>query len=163
MSQFVTEARLTTGNMGILEHSKLVCIDILEYLKLHNCPISHLDATISAAKSGALNNLKWLLENGFSMEDIRIFEAAIANGSLEILKWLKRNKCPIDGATVATFTRYEKEQGVTMSSQQVFVGAAKRGCLDTLKWLLKKRYSIQHSEIFIIVAMSAHGSFEIFE
>ena len=148
-------------------------IDILEYLKLHHCPISHLDATRTAAENGALNNLKWLLENGFSMEDIRIFEAAIASGSLEILKWLKRNKCPIDGATVSRFTWYQNcsietfewllEQGVTMSSRQVFIGAAKRGCLDTLKWLLKKEYSIEHSEIFIMVAASADGSLEIFE
>ena len=42
-------------------------ISILEYLKLHNCPISHLTTSKSVAKKGALNNLKWLWENGLFM------------------------------------------------------------------------------------------------
>ena len=69
-------------------------IEMMEYLKSHSCPMVHLDTSISAAKHGALNNLKWLFDNGCSMDDSDIFEASL--GSLDILKWLK-GKCPIDG------------------------------------------------------------------
>ena len=64
-------------------------IEIMEYLVSHNCPTDYLITSKSAAENGALNNLKWLLENGFSMEDEVIFKAAIESGSLETLKWLK--------------------------------------------------------------------------
>ena len=75
-------------------------IEIMEYLKSHSCPTGHLTTSRSAAKNGALNNLKWLLKNGFSMKDRSIFYSAIESGSLDVLKWLKENESPIDKGTM---------------------------------------------------------------
>ena len=71
-------------------------IEIMEYLKSRNCPISHFITSKSAAENGAFNNLKWLLKKGFLIVNEEIFQAAIYSGSLEVMKWIKGNQCPID-------------------------------------------------------------------
>lgn len=43
-------------------------IPLMEYLLSINCPLSHSTTPCSAAKNGALNNSKWLLENKIPME-----------------------------------------------------------------------------------------------
>ena len=112
---------------------------------------------MSAAAGGALNNLKWLLKNGFSMEDTRIFGAAIGSGSLDVFKWLKRNKCPLDKGTM--YSTLENcsiealewliEQDIEIySTTEVFMGAARSGRLDQMKMMLKKNYSIEDPRIF---------------
>ena len=64
-------------------------IPILEYLMSLNCPTVHLYTSRSVARNGAVNNSKWLLDNGFSIKSQDIFDAAIQSGSLEVLKGLK--------------------------------------------------------------------------
>ena len=66
-------------------------IEMMEYLVLHNCPISPLTTSKSAAWHGALNNLKWLLKKGFLIKNGNVFDAAIESDSLDVLKWLKGN------------------------------------------------------------------------
>ena len=140
-------------------------IEIMEYLKSHNCPTGHLTTSLSAAENGALNNLKWLLTNGFSMDDSDIFDAAMENGSLEVLKWLKENECPVviktiyhsQNCSIETI-EWLIEQGFTINPKYIARDAAERGSLDKMKWLLKKKYSIKDSDIF--KAAAEHGSLE---
>ena len=141
--------------------------EIMEYLKSHNCPIIHSNASGSAAEKGALNNLKWLLKHGFSMEDFQIFCSAIESGSLEVLKWLKEKNCRIDKGTIDLSLKkcsletieWLIEQGIQINPTNVFIGAAKHGCLDKMEWLLEKGNSIKNSNIF--KAAAKHGSLEI--
>ena len=141
-------------------------IEMMEYLKSHNCPISHLNTSRSAAENGALNNLKWLLKNGFSMKNEYIFYSATKSGSLDVLKWLKKNECPIytfpslENCSIETI-EWLIEQGVTIYHTEISITAAEHGCLDKMKWMLKKKYSIQDSRIFI--AAVEHGSLENLE
>ena len=142
-------------------------IPILKYLKSHNCPISHLTTSNSAAENGALNNLKWLLKNGFLMMNGDIFYCSIKIGSLEFLEWLKGNKCPIPKrrnflslkkCSIATI-EWLMEQGIEINPTEVFIGAARQGCLDKMEWLLETKYSIKNPKIF--EAAVKNGSLKI--
>ena len=111
-------------------------IEMMEYLVSHNCPISNL----ATSKSAAENNLKWLLKNGFSMEDCDISNNAIWNGLLKVFKWLKRNKCSI---------KYP----------EIFVAAVHYGSLDIMKWLLDNGCPI--GDLNIMRAAAKYGSLDI--
>ena len=131
-------------------------IEMMEYLKSHSCPIRPFDSSKSAARHGALNNLKWLLKNGFLIVNEKISRAAMKSGSLEVLKWLKENKCPIysdprdvifENCLIKTM-EWLIEQKVRIIDTLVVMGAAEHGSFDKMKWLLKKNYSIKDSMIF---------------
>ena len=139
---------------------------IMEYLKSHNCPTGHFQTSETAAENSALNNLKWLLKNGFSIKDTYIFYCAIKSGSLEIFKFLQENECPIhkrlvsfslENCSIETI-EWLIDQGIEIDPTKVFEGAARNGRLDKIEWLLEKKYSIEDPEIF-----EAAGSLENLE
>ena len=130
-------------------------IPILEYLMLHDCPFTPLK---SAAKNDTLNNLKWLLENGFLIKNEDIAQAAMTNGSLEVLESLKANKCPIDEKLDVCLSLSETiesliEQGIETDPSSALMVAAEHSCLDKIQWLLKNGYSINDSDTFVEAAI----------
>jgi len=46
-----------------------------------------------AVENGNLENMKWLLDNGYEFTG-RDFRWAIQNGNKENIEWLKENGCP---------------------------------------------------------------------
>ena len=121
-------------------------IEVMEYLKSHHCPIVHLDTSRSAARHGALNNLKWLFDNGCSMDDSDIFDDAISHGSLEVLKWLKSKECPIikgwnygaiswENCSIESL-EWLLDQGAAIDPRHVFRASVKHVCLDQMKWIV---------------------------
>ena len=141
-------------------------IEIMEYLLLHKCPTSHFTLE-SAAKNGALNNLVWLLKNGFSMDDRNIFKAAIRSESLEVVKSVKcpiyigtRYLLPLENCPIETI-EWLKKQGFKINSTYVFREAVRNGCLEGMEWLLKNNYSFKDTWLFEVAA--EYGSLENLE
>ena len=142
-------------------------IEIMEYLKSHNCPISLFATSNAVAKNDNLNNLKWLLKNGLFLMDSGIFNDAMENGSLDVLEWLSDHGCPIkqrdpllqlENCSIETI-KWLIEKGIQVYPSSVFEGAARNGCLDKMKWMLKKeKYSSKNPRYF--PAAAEHGSLE---
>ena len=48
-----------------------------------------------ATKNGSLNNMRWLIANGCPLSK-QIFSYAVDAENIEIVEWLKENNCPFD-------------------------------------------------------------------
>ena len=134
-------------------------IPILEYLlPLDRDSSQRLRPLYYVVRSGAVNNMKWLLKNGFALEKSEIVEDAILSDSLEMLNCLKANGCPLPQelsfhsrlhwnrrrprpkscCSVETL-EWLAEHGVSMvdDAPYLVLAAAREGCFDKMQWLFK--------------------------
>ena len=150
-------------------------IPMIEYLISQNCPISHYCTLQSAAAYGALNNLKWLLKNGISIDVPSVFKEAISRRApLDMKKWLFENGYPIavshlvakENDSIETLEWF-KEQGVSFSEKvtnsqfnqfRIMEEAAAQGSLDNIKSLVENGCPINSPTILREAA--AQGSLE---
>ena len=128
-----------TGNLGLLK-----------WFKEKGCPSAPTHASISAAKNGHLEVLKWLweVETGGGTLFRKIFDevtchSAAGNGHLEVVKWLREvAECPWDRWTFSQaargghieLLRWAKDNGCPIDPGACAL-AAESGHLEVLKWL----------------------------
>jgi len=79
-------------------------------------------------KSGNLENMKWLKENGYTSWDTSVFKAAVNTGILENMKWLKENRCISSDDLINL-------PCLSLWDMSMFYIAAKTGILENMKWL----------------------------
>ena len=108
-------------------------------MKIRCEAISHLSVFAKAARHGSLENLKWLLENGCPINNFDILTEAAAHGSLENMQWLVENGCPINNFNILR-------------------EAAAQGSLENIKWLVENGCPINNFKILREAA--AQGSLE---
>lgn len=95
-------------------------IPIMQYLLSLDCPFDHLQTLLSAAKNGALNNIKWLETKGFPLGNRRLLVAASG----------KENNIPMMEYLTSFFC------GVRPRLQ--FDVAIRSCAFNNIKWMLKK-------------------------
>lgn len=128
----IITAALDTGYLDFLlvmaeGGARLGCIDRMQWFLANECIIDYpLSVYTTAAENGSLKILKWLLENGYYVEDSQlgyIFIAAAEQDNLEIFQWLLDHGCPIDNS-------------------DIFVKAARNGNRKVMEWLFKNNCPI---------------------
>ena len=128
-------------------------VAVIDYLVSLDCPIHHSKTFIAAIKNRNFKNMNWMLKNGFSFDDCRIFEAAANNGSLDVLKWFKRNGCWFttkmkstgENCSIETLEWLKQQGPLPFEHQTIFKAAAKQGCIDKMEWLLSNGCLIENS------------------
>ena len=142
-------------------------IPVMEYLVSLNCPTSV--TCCSAARKGALKNIKWLAKKGFSIRSEHTFLQAIDNDSLDVLKWLYENGCPISSkislfaekCSIETLEWLKQHQVSIKKSPNLFIGAAIENNSIKMKWLLRSECPLQDSSPSVFSDAAEHGSFEM--
>ena len=95
-------------------------IDVLEYLDAFYPRGEFGDLCTAATQNNHLNTLKWLERHGYTW-NIKTWMAAIGNGSIRMIEYLRDNDCPC---------------GIGLTCKI----AAKHGRLDVLIWAIRNGY-----------------------
>ena len=95
----IIQRAMKDGNLDLLKS--------LENLGVWTCVAGN---ALDAIAYGRLNVLQWMYERfGHTMLDSNLFEQAMFKGDLNILNWLKENRCPISDKTFDKLNKFPPE------------------------------------------------------
>jgi len=124
-------------------------LNVLEFLKVKNCPLDLNLCVSGAARGGSLESIRWLIQHGFSIDDIdgRVIEEAARKGHLHVIKFFIENGFSIND--IDNEVSYKAAEGGKLHvlkwlhenncpfDKETFTKAARNGNIDNLQWLLE--------------------------
>ena len=109
--------------------------ELLKWLRANHW-IFNVTTCYSAAEGGNLEMLKWAIANGYEWEKDQMCRKAAASGNLDMLKWVVQIGCPLES--------------------EVCTIAAEKGNLEMLKWAVANGCSFQHPAVISRAVLKGH-------